>query len=603
MRIGLVSCITMLDHVRSVIHNVHDCEFTIYPILPCCLFNVEAGTVRKQVDKSVLANDSTIILYGTCHPDLNRVRGDYYGNTVYSIPGNNCLEIMLGKDTYLEFANAGSLLLDVSFIKRWGKEMEKGFGANSANGNVLQISGIKQIDVFNYDNSEFDEDIIRDFSKSFGIPYNYIRGNTDVFSAALNAAFEHVCVSGTTDSGPIIQLKNNTIPIISLENMNDAMYSIDPKKMTVSFISPIINTLMGLSPQEFAISFLSKYSDKYYFDTDRDKIIDERNDFINDSMVRGFQRPMEKEYRVVNEKGQMQWVREMLCPQFSSNGEIQAFIGKIEDITQRKNIEQSLENALKKENSLRVELEQQIQNRNDFTRALVHELKTPLTPIIAASDVLVEGIKNRSFLKLAQNINDGAENLNRRIDELLELARGEVGILRIRKQSFDWVEMTFNVLQYIEPQAKKKNIAVSFECAEDSGLLMADKERIRQVLLNLLDNAIKYTPEKGRIILKCETMKDKVIFKIINSGNVIPEAERASLFKPYHRLERDKDKLNGLGLGLALSKMIVELHDGNIWFETVQGQNIFAVSLPLSVLVSDETLTVRRKTFDELTYS
>ncbi|QNT76982.1 ATP-binding protein [Dehalogenimonas etheniformans] len=556
------------------------------------------------MDKSVLANDSTIIIYGTCHPDLNRVGADYYGNNVYKIPGNNCFEIMLGEDKYLEYANSESWFLDVSFIKRWKKEMERGFGANSANGNVLQISGIKQIDVFNYDNSEFDEDIIRDFSKSFGMPYNYIKGNTDVFSAALSTAFEHVCINGATNRGPIIQLKNNTVPIILLENMNDAIYSIDPKKMKVSFISPIIKNIMGISPQEFANSFLSKYSEKYYFDIDRDKIIDERNDFINDSIARGFHRPMEKEYRVVNEKGQMQWIREMLCPQFTSSGEIEAFIGKIEDITQRKNIEQSLEDALKKESSLRLELEQQIQNRNDFTRALVHELKTPLTPIIAASDVLVVGIKNKSFLKLAQNINTGAENLNRRIDELLELARGEVGILGIRKQSFDWVEMTSNVLQYIEPQAKKKNIAVSFECAEIAGLLMADKERIRQVLLNLLDNAIKYTPEKGRITLKCETIEDKVIFKIIDSGSVIPEAERASLFKPYHRLERDRDKLNGLGLGLALSKMIVELHNGNIWFETVQGQgNIFAVSIPLNELLSDEVLTVRRKTFDELTYS
>ena len=111
----------------------------------------------------------------------------------------------------------------------------------------------------------------------------------------------------------------------------------------------------------------------------------------------------------------------------------------------------------------------------------------------------------------------------------------------------------------------------------------ADEERLRQVVLNLLINASKFTPEGGKITLKAEEKNSALVVEVQDTGRGVPEEERQWLFQPYHRQITDRERLSGLGLGLALCKYLVELHDGKIWVTSQVGRgSTFAFSVPLA---------------------
>lgn len=205
---------------------------------------------------------------------------------------------------------------------------------------------------------------------------------------------------------------------------------------------------------------------------------------------------------------------------------------------------------------------------------------------MAASDTLSSGLKQEPWLNLARNINKGALNLNKRIDELLDLARGEIGVLQIKKISIDCIELTTDIIQYIDAKIQKANLRLIFEHDDKAIFVEADPDRLRQILLNLLSNAIKYTPELGSIKVKCFRTLTDIVFQIIDSGIGISSSDKAYLFEPYHRLERDRERFDGMGLGLALSKRFVELHGGKIWVENANGQgSMFTFTLPISTSI------------------
>ncbi|MCX6003595.1 MAG: PAS domain-containing sensor histidine kinase, partial [Chloroflexi bacterium] len=140
-------------------------------------------------------------------------------------------------------------------------------------------------------------------------------------------------------------------------------------------------------------------------------------------------------YRILSKDGKVRWLLEGVVSIQYQGG--RAVLGHSMDITERELAQEKLEEAYEKERRLRHELEAEVQRRVEFTRALVHELKTPLTPIMSSSDLLVSGIREEPWLSVAQNIQRGAINLNKRIGELLDLARGEIGMLRLNPKRVD----------------------------------------------------------------------------------------------------------------------------------------------------------------------
>jgi len=259
--------------------------------------------------------------------------------------------------------------------------------------------------------------------------------------------------------------------------------------------------------------------------------------------------------------------------------------------------EAELRELFKQEQTLRQDLEVEINKRVEFTHALVHELKTPITPVLASSELMLEEVKEGGTLwELAQNINHGAHNLNQRIDELLDLARGEVGMLHLNPESIDSGQLLRSLVDSVKPLARKNNLLLNAELPPSLPVIQADEDRLRQVVLNLLNNAFKFTPAGGSVTVRARTGGSSLVVEVQDTGRGIDKAEQERLFEPYQQLEEERARLGGLGLGLSLSKKLVELHGGQIWVQSEKGKgSTFSFSIPMEVSEPPESPAKRRK--------
>ena len=184
------------------------------------------------------------------------------------------------------------------------------------------------------------------------------------------------------------------------------------------------------------------------------------------------------------------WFQLDRYPYFDAdNNVIGAIIVEVE-ITDRIQIEDRLKQLLEQERDLRDQLEMQNQQRVEFTRTLVHELKTPLTPLLMASEILAEQQKDEDLRKTARVVYNGALALNKRIDELLDLAKGEIGMLKLHYSRHDPVEIIREVCDYMSYSFESKNQEFIVDIPEKMPLIDMDDERIGQVLINILDNCL-----------------------------------------------------------------------------------------------------------------
>jgi len=274
---------------------------------------------------------------------------------------------------------------------------------------------------------------------------------------------------------------------------------------------------------------------------------------------------------------------------FDSEGRFVGFQATGRDITERQRMDEKLQEQYEKEKELRQELELEMSKRVEFTRALVHELRTPLTSVMASSELLVAEISEEPWVSLATNIYRGASNLNNRIAELLDLARGELGMLQLEPKPVEPLRMLHSIADDMAPAVSSHKQSLTLDLPDSLNTVWADEDRLRQVLLNLINNASKFTPEGGRITLGALESEDSLIVKVQDNGRGIEKEEQERLFEPYHRLQSDRERFSGLGLGLALSKTLVELHGGKIWVESQKGKgSTFIFSIPLEAMKSEE---------------
>jgi two-component system KDP operon response regulator KdpE len=223
-----------------------------------------------------------------------------------------------------------------------------------------------------------------------------------------------------------------------------------------------------------------------------------------------------------------------------------------------------------------------MKKRVEFTRALAHELKTPLTSVLSSSDLLVSELPDEPLSGLARNIRQGASNLNSRIDELLDIARGEVGMLQLKYESVDLLTLLRETADSMNPLTSERGQSLVHVLPPDLPVIQADAVRVQQIVTNLLSNALKFTPRGGKITLRARESSGSVTVEVQDTGRGISKEEREKLFEPYQRLEGDRDSLGGLGLGLYLSKTLVELHGGQIWIKSrIGGGSTFGFTLPV----------------------
>jgi signal transduction histidine kinase len=219
-----------------------------------------------------------------------------------------------------------------------------------------------------------------------------------------------------------------------------------------------------------------------------------------------------------------------------------------------------------------------------FIDTLSHELKTPLTSIIAAAGLLAEELQttaDESYQKLIQTIIHNANTLETRLAELLDIVKTGSGRLQLQVEPVDIKSLVQGTCMQISPLLRGKGQKLKTELPDSLPIIQADGQRLEQVLLNLMNNATKFTPEGGNISVRVRKEDTGLVIEVQDDGIGIPKEQQSSLFKPYSRLSADRQRHPGLGLGLALSKQVVELHGGRIWVDSEPGKgSTFSFSLP-----------------------
>lgn len=216
------------------------------------------------------------------------------------------------------------------------------------------------------------------------------------------------------------------------------------------------------------------------------------------------------------------------------------------------------------------------QYRKEFLGNVSHELKTPLFTIQGYILTLLDGAMNDKNIreKYLQRASEAVERLSYIVSDLDMITKLEVGDLRLNIETFDIVGLTKNVFGMMEMRAAKKKITLTFDIDYNVPIMVnADKERIQQVLANLIINSIKYGREKGTTEISIENLiKNKVIVRVTDNGEGIEKRHLPRLFERFYRVDKSGSrKVGGSGLGLSIVKHIIEAHDEKIYVESEYG--------------------------------
>ncbi len=287
----------------------------------------------------------------------------------------------------------------------------------------------------------------------------------------------------------------------------------------------------------------------------------------------GARTPYDIEFRLRGADGHWGWLADTGIPRFNASGDFEGYISYGWDISERKAAEQALIAA-------KDEAERANRAKSEFLSRMSHELRTPMNAILGfgqlmesdADDVLSSGQRAR-----LQELLRGGRHLLSLINEVLDLARIEAGTLQLRLQPVDVGPLVADCLRLVQPVAQDRRITLSgVDACAGAGTVLADPTRLRQVLLNLLSNAIKYNHEGGRVALRCIADDhggdgDGLRIEVSDGGPGISAAQQQRLFQAFERLDADRSAVEGAGIGLALSKWLVDLMHGQIGVRSALG--------------------------------
>lgn len=256
---------------------------------------------------------------------------------------------------------------------------------------------------------------------------------------------------------------------------------------------------------------------------------------------------------------------------------------RTEDLAQANNILESQRVQLEEANR---RLHEDNQYKSDFMAMMSHELRTPLTSIIAFAEILErnKSLKSEKELRVVNEIKANSQVLSDMINNILEMARLEAGKTELLLEPIDLVDVVNAVDNVIQPLADRKNIRYTSTIDRNVPLINADRERLRQTVVNLVSNAVKFTPENGEITVRVDfdSAKKEVLISVQDNGIGIRKEDQHYIFEKF--VQSDSSiyrQYNGTGLGLALAKEFAELHGGwiNVVSELNQG-SLFTVGIP-----------------------
>jgi signal transduction histidine kinase len=231
------------------------------------------------------------------------------------------------------------------------------------------------------------------------------------------------------------------------------------------------------------------------------------------------------------------------------------------------------------------ELSAASQHKSEFLANMSHELRTPLNAVIGFSEVLSErmfGDLNEKQEEYLKDIHASGQHLLSLINDILDLSKIEAGRMELELADFDLPTAIDNALTLVRERAARRGITLGCEIDERVGMIQGDERKVKQVLLNILSNALKFTPEGGRIDVRTALKEGTVEISVTDTGVGIAPEDQEAIFEEFRQVGTSDKKVEGTGLGLALSRRFVELHGGRIWVQSQEGMgSTFTFTIPV----------------------
>ncbi len=229
----------------------------------------------------------------------------------------------------------------------------------------------------------------------------------------------------------------------------------------------------------------------------------------------------------------------------------------------------------------RAEQKKSLDQKDEFISIASHEMKTPLTTAKGYLELLplILNEENQTASLYVNKANMALERLNSLVTDLLDVSKIQHGKLKYSITTFDFNEMVDEAIEDIQLTAKNHSLEKSGNCSQ---LITGDKDRLKQVMINLLTNAVKYSPDSEKVIIKVEDQVGNIQVSVQDFGVGMSGHHLDKVFDRYYRVQENAVQFQGLGIGLHLSSTIIQRHEGKMWVENEPGNgSIFYFSLPL----------------------
>jgi len=371
-------------------------------------------------------------------------------------------------------------------------------------------------------------------------------------------------------------------------NIPDIVWTADANRRLV-YVSESVEKILGYTAEDLIRGAGTLWLDRIH-----------PNDFpkvqLAYQMLFAKEEAFDVEYRIRRSDGQWIWLQNRAPSTYLRDG-VRCADGLLSEITQRKRVEEELQRT-------KDAAEAANRAKSQFLASMSHELRTPLNAIIGFSEILADqtfGDLNDRQLKYSNNILNSGRHLLQLINDILDLSKVEAGRLELTRSSFSVARAVENAQVIVKTLAGKKGIALDFDVATAPPELFADEAKFKQIMYNLLSNAIKFTPDKGRVTVtatrrchpsgegapgsKSPLSGECLEVTVADTGIGIHPRDHERIFAEFEQVDSSYGRQQqGTGLGLALTRRLVELHGGRIWVESegIEGKgSTFTFTLPL----------------------